>query len=230
MKSGRYLVRFRSSQTHGTGLFTRGQTQVLTVATLGAIGDAQVLDGLGEEESKRYMHHYNFPPFSVGEVRFLRGPGRREVGHGALAERALEPVIPPESEFPYTIRLVSEVLSSNGSTSQASVCGSTLALLDAGVPIEAPVAGIAMGLIKEEERVAILSDIQGIEDFLGDMDFKVAGTSKGITAIQMDIKIHGIGKDILQSALEQAQRQTLYIGENECSNFKAETRNISLCS
>ncbi len=200
-------------KTHGTGLFTRGQTQVLTVATLGAIGDAQVLDGLGEEESKRYMHHYNFPPFSVGEVRFLRGPGRREVGHGALAERALEPVIPPESEFPYTIRLVSEVLSSNGSTSQASVCGSTLALLDAGVPIEAPVAGIAMGLIKEEERVAILSDIQGIEDFLGDMDFKVAGTSKGITAIQMDIKIHGIGKDILQSALEQAREGRLYILE-----------------
>ncbi|HHY90554.1 MAG TPA: polyribonucleotide nucleotidyltransferase [Clostridiales bacterium] len=200
-------------KTHGTGLFTRGQTQVLTVATLGAIGDAQILDGLGEEESKRFMHHYNFPPFSVGEVRFLRGPGRREIGHGALAERALEPVIPPESEFPYTIRLVSEVLSSNGSTSQASVCGSTLALLDAGVPIKAPVAGIAMGLIKEGERVAILSDIQGIEDFLGDMDFKVAGTEKGVTAIQMDIKIHGIGKDILQAALEQARKGRLYILE-----------------
>ncbi len=198
-------------RAHGTGIFTRGQTQVLTVATLGAIGDAQILDGLGEEESKRYMHHYNFPPFSVGETRFLRGPGRREIGHGALAERALEPVIPPESEFPYTIRLVSEVLSSNGSTSQASVCGSTLALLDAGVPITTPVAGIAMGLIKEEEKIAILSDIQGIEDFLGDMDFKVAGTSKGVTAIQMDIKIHGIGKDILKTALEQALKGRLYI-------------------
>ncbi|WZL74893.1 polyribonucleotide nucleotidyltransferase [Clostridiaceae bacterium 35-E11] len=198
-------------RTHGTGLFKRGQTQVLTVATLGAIGDAQVIDGLGEEESKRYMHHYNFPPYSVGESRFLRGPGRREIGHGALAERALEPVIPPEAEFPYTIRLVSEVLSSNGSTSQASVCGSTLALLDAGVPIKAPVAGIAMGLIKEEDKVCILSDIQGMEDFLGDMDFKVAGTAEGITAIQMDIKIHGIDKEILEKALEQARRGRLYI-------------------
>lgn len=198
-------------RTHGTGLFKRGQTQVLTVATLGAIGDAQVIDGLGEEESKRYMHHYNFPPYSVGESRFLRGPGRREIGHGALAERALEPVIPPEAEFPYTIRLVSEVLSSNGSTSQASVCGSTLALLDAGVPIKAPVAGIAMGLIKEKDKVCILSDIQGMEDFLGDMDFKVAGTSDGITAIQMDIKIHGIDKNILERALEQARRGRLYI-------------------
>ncbi|MCT4606774.1 MAG: polyribonucleotide nucleotidyltransferase [Marinisporobacter sp.] len=198
-------------RTHGTGLFTRGQTQVLTVATLGAIGDAQVIDGLGVEESKRYMHHYNFPPYSVGESRFLRGPGRREIGHGALAERALEPVIPSEKDFPYTIRLVSEVLSSNGSTSQASVCGSTLALLDAGVPIKSPVAGIAMGLIKEENNVTILSDIQGMEDFLGDMDFKVAGTAEGVTAIQMDIKIHGINKEVLERALEQARKGRLHI-------------------
>ena len=198
-------------RTHGSGLFTRGQTQALTIATLGAMGDVQILDGLGLEEFKRFMHHYNFPPYSVGETRFLRGPGRREIGHGALAERALEPVIPSEEEFPYTIRLVSEILSSNGSTSQASVCGSTLALMDAGVPIKAPVAGIAMGLIMEGERVQILSDIQGMEDFLGDMDFKVAGTAKGITAIQMDIKIPGIGKEILQKALEQARKGRLYI-------------------
>ena len=198
-------------RTHGSGLFTRGQTQALTIATLGAMGDVQILDGLGLEEFKRFMHHYNFPPYSVGETRFLRGPGRREIGHGALAERALEPVIPSEEEFPYTIRLVSEILSSNGSTSQASVCGSTLALMDAGVPIKAPVAGIAMGLIMEGEKVQILSDIQGMEDFLGDMDFKVAGTAKGITAIQMDIKIAGIGKEILQKALEQARKGRLYI-------------------
>ncbi|NLN49230.1 MAG: polyribonucleotide nucleotidyltransferase [Clostridiales bacterium] len=198
-------------RVHGSGLFTRGQTQVLTVATLGALGDVQVLDGLGVEESKRYMHHYNFPPFSVGETRFLRGPGRREIGHGALAERALEPMIPDIDEFPYTIRLVSEVLSSNGSSSQASVCGSTLALLDAGVPIKKPIAGIAMGLMKEEDNVVILTDIQGMEDFLGDMDFKVAGSDSGITAIQMDIKIAGIGKDILQSALEQAKEGRLFI-------------------
>lgn len=198
-------------RTHGSGLFTRGQTQVLTVATLGAAGDVQIIDGLGEEEEKRYMHHYNFPPYSVGETRFLRGPGRREIGHGALAERALEPVIPSVEDFPYTIRLVSEVLSSNGSTSQASVCGSTLALLDAGVPISAPVAGIAMGLIKSEEKVVILTDIQGMEDFLGDMDFKVAGTEKGITAIQMDIKIAGIGREILKAALEKARKGRLYI-------------------
>jgi len=198
-------------RVHGSGLFTRGQTQVLTVATLGALGDVQVLDGLGEEESKRYMHHYNFPPYSVGETRFLRGPGRREIGHGALAERALEPMIPPVEEFPYTIRLVSEVLSSNGSTSQASVCGSTLALLDAGVPIKKPVAGVAMGLIKEEDEVVILTDIQGLEDFLGDMDFKVAGTKDGITAIQMDIKIPGIDREILKRALEQARVGRLFI-------------------
>ncbi|NLK44629.1 MAG: polyribonucleotide nucleotidyltransferase [Tissierellia bacterium] len=198
-------------RAHGSGLFTRGQTQVLTIATLGAISDAQVIDGIGEEESKRYMHHYNFPPYSVGDVRPLRGPGRREIGHGALAERALEPVIPSEDEFPYTIRLVSEVLSSNGSSSQASVCGSTLALLDAGVPIKAPVAGIAMGLIKESDKVVILSDIQGMEDHLGDMDFKVAGTRKGITAIQMDIKIAGIDKPILEEALEKARKGRLFI-------------------
>ncbi len=200
-------------RTHGSGLFTRGQTQVLTVATLGASSDVQIIDGIGEEESKRYMHHYNFPPYSVGDTRVLRGPGRREIGHGALAERALEPVIPSDDVFPYTIRLVSEVLSSNGSSSQASVCGSTLALLDAGVPIKAPVAGIAMGLIKaeDEDKVAILTDIQGMEDHLGDMDFKVAGTEKGITAIQMDIKISGIGKPILQEALERAREGRLFI-------------------
>jgi polyribonucleotide nucleotidyltransferase len=198
-------------RTHGSGLFTRGQTQVLSIVTLGALGDVQILDGLTEEESKRYMHHYNFPPYSVGETGFLRGPGRREIGHGALAERALEPVIPSEEEFPYTMRVVSEVLSSNGSTSQASVCGSTLSLLDAGVPLKAPVAGIAMGLIKEGNNIAILTDIQGMEDFLGDMDFKVAGTKKGITAIQMDIKIQGIDKPILERALEQARNGRLFI-------------------
>jgi len=198
-------------RTHGSGLFKRGQTQVLTIATLGASSDVQIIDGLGEDESKRYMHHYNFPAYSVGETKPSRGPGRREIGHGALAERALEPVIPSVDEFPYTIRLVSEVLSSNGSTSQASVCGSTLALLDAGVPIKAPVAGIAMGLIKSDDKVAILSDIQGMEDHLGDMDFKVAGTRDGITAMQMDIKIEGIGKDILIEALERARKGRLYI-------------------
>lgn len=199
-------------RVHGSGLFTRGQTQVMTIATLGPMGDVQVLDGLSEEDQqKRYMHHYNFPPYSVGETRFMRGPGRREIGHGALAERALEPMIPSEEEFPYAIRLVSEVVASNGSTSQASVCGSTLALLDAGVPIKAPVAGVAMGLMKEKENVAILTDIQGLEDFLGDMDFKVAGTDKGITAIQMDIKIAGIDRPILERALEQARVGRLYI-------------------
>jgi len=198
-------------RTHGSGLFTRGQTQTLSVCTLGALGDVQILDGLGLEESKRFMHHYNFPPYSVGEARPIRGPGRREIGHGALGERALLPVIPPESEFPYTIRLVSEVLESNGSTSQASICGSTLALMDAGVPIKAPVAGIAMGLVKEGDQVVILSDIQGMEDHLGDMDFKVAGTAKGVTALQMDIKIDGIDESILKRALEQARRGRLYI-------------------
>lgn len=198
-------------RTHGSGLFTRGQTQALTLTTLGAAGDAQTIDGLGDVETKRYMHQYNFPPYSVGEVGFMRGPGRREIGHGALAERALVPVLPSESDFPYTIRLVSEVLSSNGSSSQASICGSTLSLLDAGVPIRASVAGIAMGLIKESEKVAILSDIQGLEDHLGDMDFKVAGTREGITAIQMDIKIDGINESILREALEQARKGRMFI-------------------
>ena len=198
-------------RTHGTGLFTRGQTQVLTVTTLGAVGDEQILDGLGLEESKRYMHHYNFPPFSVGETRPMRGPGRREIGHGALAERALLPMLPNEIEFPYTIRLVSEVLESNGSSSMASVCGSTLSLMDAGVPIKAPVAGVAMGLIKEDEHIAILTDIQGLEDHFGDMDFKVAGTSQGITALQMDIKIKGVSEEVLGKALAQAKVGRLFI-------------------
>ncbi|MGB9678620.1 MAG: polyribonucleotide nucleotidyltransferase [Thermoanaerobacteraceae bacterium] len=215
-------------RTHGSAIFTRGQTQVMTVATLGPLGDIQILDGLGDEESKRYMHHYNFPPFSVGETKPLRGPGRREIGHGALAERALEPMIPTEDEFPYTIRLVSEVLSSNGSTSQASVCGSTLALMDAGVPIKAPVAGVAMGLIKEKDVVSVLTDIQGIEDFLGDMDFKVAGTEKGITAIQMDIKIAGIDKSILSMALEKARIGRLYILSKMLEAIKEPRKELSV--
>ncbi|ALS21685.1 MULTISPECIES: polyribonucleotide nucleotidyltransferase [Paenibacillus] len=198
-------------RTHGSGLFTRGQTQALSVCTLGALGDVQILDGLDLEESKRFMHHYNFPPFSVGEARPLRPPGRREIGHGALGERALEPIIPSESEFPYTIRLVSEVLESNGSTSQASICASTLALMDAGVPIKAPVAGIAMGLIKDGDHFSILTDIQGMEDHLGDMDFKVAGTAKGVTALQMDIKIDGIDRAILSQSLEQAKKGRMFI-------------------
>lgn len=198
-------------RTHGSGLFTRGETQVLTIATLGTVSDEQILDGLDTEESKRYMHHYNFPPYSTGETRMLRAPSRREIGHGALAERALLPVLPDEERFPYTIRLVSEVLSSNGSTSMASVCGSTLALMDAGVPIKAPVAGIAMGLIKEGDQYAILSDIQGIEDHMGDMDFKVAGTREGITALQMDIKIGGLSHEILKQALAQAREGRLLI-------------------
>lgn len=198
-------------RTHGSGLFTRGQTQILTVTTLGPISDEQILDGLGVEDSKRYIHHYNFPPYSVGETRPMRGPGRREIGHGALAERALLPMIPPETEFPYVIRLVSEAIESNGSTSMGSVCGSTLSLMDAGVPIKAPVSGVAMGLVKEGDHYTILTDIQGIEDALGDMDFKVAGTEKGVTAIQMDIKIAGINRDILESALAQAHRGRMHI-------------------
>ncbi|MCL6450852.1 MAG: polyribonucleotide nucleotidyltransferase [Acetobacteraceae bacterium] len=198
-------------RVHGSGLFTRGQTQVLTVATLGSVGDVQMLDTLEDEEFKRFMHHYNFPPFSVGETRPLRGPSRRDVGHGALVERAIEAVLPDENAFPYTIRLVSEVLESNGSTSMASVCGSTLALMDAGVPIRAPVAGVAMGLVREGDRVAVLSDIQGVEDALGDMDFKVAGTGRGITALQMDIKTHGIDASTLARALEQAREGRLFI-------------------
>ena len=198
-------------RVHGSGMFTRGQTQVLTVATLGTMREAQLLDGIDNEEYKRYMHHYNFPSYSVGEARPPRSPGRREIGHGALAERALLPVIPSEEEFPYTIRLVSEVLSSNGSTSQGSVCGSTLALMDAGVPIKAPVAGISCGLVTEGERWMTFVDIQGIEDFFGDMDFKVAGTHKGITAIQMDLKIDGLTGPIIKSALELTHTARDYI-------------------
>ncbi|UCH60100.1 MAG: polyribonucleotide nucleotidyltransferase [Anaerolineales bacterium] len=200
-----------SPRAHGSGLFTRGETQVLTLATLGTPREAQELDNLTPSETKRYMHHYNFPPFSTGETRMLRGASRREIGHGALAERALVPVLPIEADFPYTLRLVSEVLSSNGSTSMASVCGSTLALMDTGVPIKAPVAGVAMGLIKEGEQYAILTDILGTEDHLGDMDFKVAGTTKGITALQMDMKIKGITSDIMNLALEQAHQGRLHI-------------------
>ena len=200
-------------RAHGSAVFTRGQTQAMTVATLGTISEVQKLEGLDDEYYKRYMHQYNMPGYSTGEAKPLRSPGRREIGHGALAERALEPVLPSEEEFPYAIRTVSEILSSNGSTSQASVCGSTLSLMDAGVPIKAPVAGIAMGLIKDADhhRVAVLSDIQGLEDFLGDMDFKVAGTAEGITAIQMDIKIKGIDEEILTKALEQARKGRLFI-------------------
>jgi len=198
-------------RTHGSGLFTRGQTQALSICTLGSMSEVQILDGISEEENKRFMHHYNFPPFSVGEARPLRPPGRREIGHGALGERALSKVIPSEAEFPYTIRLVSEVLESNGSTSQASICASTLAMMDAGVPIKAPVAGIAMGLIKDGDQFSILSDIQGMEDHLGDMDFKVAGTAEGVTAIQMDIKISGIDRNILSQALEQAKKGRMHI-------------------
>lgn len=200
-------------RVHGTGVFTRGETQALTTCTLGTIGDMQKLEGLDEEESKRYMHHYNFPSYSTGEAKAPRSPGRREIGHGALAERALEPVLPTEEEFPYAIRTVSEILSSNGSTSQASVCGSTLALMDAGVPIKRPVAGVAMGLIKDEAsgKVEILTDIQGLEDFLGDMDFKVAGTTKGITAIQMDIKVKGITEEVFTRAIKQANEGRNFI-------------------
>ncbi len=201
-----------SPRAHGSGLFTRGETQVLTLATLGTLGEAQELDNLTPIDTKRYLHHYNFPPFSTGEVKALRGQSRREVGHGALAERALEPVIPSEESFPYTLRLVSEVLASNGSSSMASVCGSTLALMDAGVPIKAPVAGVAMGLVTDDTgRYKILTDIQGTEDHLGDMDFKVAGTTKGITALQMDIKISGLSAEMMKEALEQARQARLFI-------------------
>lgn len=194
------------ARTHGSGLFTRGQTQVLTITTLGAVGDEQIIDGVGIEESKHYLHQYNFPGYSVGETKPLRGPGRREIGHGALAERALVPVLPSLTDFPYTIRLVSEVLESNGSSSMGSVCGSTLSLMNAGVPIKRPVSGVAMGLVKDGDNYTILTDIQGMEDALGDMDFKVAGTTEGVTAIQMDIKIAGLTKEILAAALSQAKR------------------------
>ncbi|MBR1976116.1 MAG: polyribonucleotide nucleotidyltransferase, partial [Phascolarctobacterium sp.] len=199
------------ARPHGSALFTRGQTQILNVLALAPLREAQTLDGLGAEDTKRYIHHYNFPPYSVGETKPLRSPGRREIGHGALAERALVPVIPSEDEFPYAIRLVSEVLESNGSSSMGSVCASTLSLMDAGVPIKAPVAGVAMGLVKDGEYFTILTDIQGLEDALGDMDFKVAGTDKGITAIQMDIKIDGINKDIFTQALAQAKQGREFI-------------------
>ncbi|MBG7610220.1 MAG: polyribonucleotide nucleotidyltransferase [Anaerolineae bacterium] len=212
-----------SPRAHGAGLFTRGETQVMTMATLGTPRDAQMLDNLDPFESKRYMHHYNFPPFCTGEASFLRGTSRREVGHGALAERALLPVIPPVEDFPYSLRLVSEVLSSNGSSSMASVCGSTLALMDTGVPIKAPVAGVAMGLVKEGDNYAILTDIQGLEDHLGDMDFKVAGTDDGITALQMDIKIKGISQEVMAEALAQAKEARNHI-KNEMMTVISESR------
>ena len=199
------------NRTHGSGLLTRGQTQVLNITTLAPLSEKQTIDGVGIDTEKRYIHHYNFPSFSVGETRSSRGPGRREIGHGALAERALVPVIPSEADFPYAMRLVSEVLESNGSSSMASVCGSTLSLMDAGVPIKAPVAGIAMGLVTKDDHYTILTDIQGMEDALGDMDFKVAGTAKGVTAIQMDIKISGLSREILHEALEQAHKGRMHI-------------------
>ena len=214
-------------RTHGSGLFTRGQTQALSICTLGALGDVQILDGLDLEESKRFMHHYNFPQYSVGETGPIRGPGRREIGHGALGERALEKVIPSDKEFPYTIRLVSEVLESNGSTSQASICASTLAMMDAGVPIKAPVAGIAMGLVKSGEDYTILTDIQGMEDALGDMDFKVAGTEKGVTALQMDIKIEGLSREILEEALTQAKTGRLQILDSMLATINEPNSDLS---
>lgn len=214
-------------RAHGSGLFTRGQTQTLSVCTLGALGDVQILDGLDLEESKRFMHHYNFPHYSVGETGPIRAPGRREIGHGALGERALEKIIPSETDFPYTIRLVSEVLESNGSSSQASICSSTLALMDAGVPIKAPVAGIAMGLVKTGDEYSILSDIQGMEDALGDMDFKVAGTTQGITALQMDIKIDGLSKTILEESLSQAKKGRLHIIESMLKTINSPNEELS---
>jgi polyribonucleotide nucleotidyltransferase len=210
-----------SPMAHGSGLFRRGQTQVMAIVALGTPRDAQKLDSLSPEESRRFMHHYNFPPYSTGETWPLRGPKRREIGHGALAETALSPMIPEEDEFPYTIRIVSEVLSSNGSTSQASICASTLALMDCGVPIPRPVGGIAMGLVKEGDDYAILSDIQGLEDHLGDMDFKVAGTEQGITALQMDIKIGGLSKELMAEALEQARVARLQILESMLQTIPA---------
>ncbi|MEK4629502.1 MAG: polyribonucleotide nucleotidyltransferase [Solibacillus sp.] len=214
-------------RTHGSALFTRGQTQALSICTLGALGDVQIIDGLGVEESKRWMHHYNFPQFSVGETGPIRGPGRREIGHGALGERALLAVIPDEADFPYTIRCVSEVLESNGSTSQASICASTLAMMDAGVPLKAPVAGIAMGLIKKGEHYSILTDIQGMEDHLGDMDFKVAGTAKGVTALQMDIKIDGLSRNILEEALTQAKIGRMHILDSMLATLPEARQSLS---
>lgn len=214
-------------RTHGSAVFTRGQTQVINICTLSALRDSQILDGLGLEESKRFIHHYNFPPYSVGEAGFMRGPGRREIGHGALAERALLPLVPAEDEFPYTIRLVSEAVESNGSTSMASVCAGSLSMMDTGVPLKRPVAGIAMGLIKEGDEVVILSDIQGVEDFLGDMDFKVAGTEKGITALQMDIKIKGVSGEVLSRALTQADRGYRYILDRMSETIAAPREELS---
>ncbi|EJD5660462.1 polyribonucleotide nucleotidyltransferase [Staphylococcus pseudintermedius] len=214
-------------RAHGSGLFTRGQTQALSVLTLGSISEYQIIDGLGEEEHKRFMHHYNFPNFSVGETGPVRAPGRREIGHGALGERALRYIIPDEKTFPYTVRIVSEVLESNGSSSQASICGSTLSLMDAGVPIKAPVAGIAMGLVTREESYTILTDIQGMEDALGDMDFKVAGTTEGITAIQMDIKIDGLTKEVIEEALEQARKGRLAILEHMMQTIDQPRKELS---
>ncbi|EGQ3181266.1 polyribonucleotide nucleotidyltransferase [Staphylococcus pseudintermedius] len=214
-------------RAHGSGLFTRGQTQALSVLTLGSISEYQIINGLGEEEHKRFMHHYNFPNFSVGETGPVRAPGRREIGHGALGERALKYIIPDEKTFPYTVRIVSEVLESNGSSSQASICGSTLALMDAGVPIKAPVAGIAMGLVTREESYTILTDIQGMEDALGDMDFKVAGTTEGITAIQMDIKIDGLTKEVIEEALEQARKGRLAILEHMMQTIDQPRKELS---
>ena len=210
-----------SPRAHGSGIFTRGETQVMTVATLGTPRDAQLLDNLTPNDKKRYMHHYNFPPFSVGETRFLRGASRREIGHGTLAEKALLPVIPDEADFPYTLRLVSECLSSNGSTSMGSVCGSTLALMDSGVPIKAPVSGIAMGMISDDDNYVILTDIQGLEDHIGDMDFKVAGTTKGITALQMDIKVSGLTSQVMSEALEQAKVGRSHILDQMLSTLPA---------
>ncbi|WP_332648302.1 polyribonucleotide nucleotidyltransferase [Lysinibacillus sp. 54212] len=214
-------------RTHGSALFTRGQTQALSICTLGALGDVQIIDGLGVEESKRWMHHYNFPQFSVGETGPMRGPGRREIGHGALGERALLAVIPDEETFPYAIRCVSEVLESNGSTSQASICASTMAMMAAGVPLKAPVAGIAMGLVKKGEHYTVLTDIQGMEDHLGDMDFKVAGTAKGVTALQMDIKIDGLSRDILEEALTQAKIGRMQILEHMISTIGEPRESLS---
>ncbi len=215
-------------RTHGSGLFARGQTQVLTIATLGSPGEEQQIDGIGQEESKRFMHHYNFPPFSTGEVKRVGSPGRREIGHGALAERALIPVLPGEADFPYTIRLVSEVMSSNGSTSMASVCGSTLSLMDAGVPIKAPVSGIAMGLVTGADgKFAVLTDIEGIEDALGDMDFKVAGTAEGITALQLDLKIKTVNYAIMEQALSQAKDARLFILERMKETISASRPELS---
>ncbi|EUJ60939.1 polyribonucleotide nucleotidyltransferase [Listeria fleischmannii] len=215
-------------RVHGSGLFTRGQTQALSICTLAPLREHQIIDGLGAEEYKRFMHHYNFPQFSVGETGPRRAPGRREIGHGALGERALQYIIPSEEDFPYTIRLVSEVLESNGSSSQASICGSTLALMDAGVPIKTPVAGIAMGLVKLGDDYTILSDIQGMEDHFGDMDFKVAGTSEGITALQMDIKIDGLSRQILEEALAQAKEGRLHILEHLMGTISAPRKELSL--